>query len=68
MGESIRLGSSECVVINEAKDRDISVALLGVEGLTVVVTDDAVLVTRTDRAQDVREAVELLKEKKSEHL
>jgi mannose-1-phosphate guanylyltransferase len=68
MGDSIRLGSSKCVVINEAKDREISVALLGVEGLTVVVTDDAVLVTRTDRAQDVREAVEMLKEKKSEHL
>jgi mannose-1-phosphate guanylyltransferase len=67
-GDSVRLGSRNCVVVNEATDREISVALVGVEDLTVVVTDDAVLVTRTDRSQDVREAVRVLKEKNSQHL
>ena len=65
-GESVRLASRDCIVINEAGET--SVAVLGVEGLTVVVTDDGVLVTRTDRAQEVRDAVEALKEKKSPHL
>ena len=38
-----------------------TIALVGVEGLAVVVTDDAVLVLPRDRAQDVRAAVDLLK-------
>jgi mannose-1-phosphate guanylyltransferase len=38
-----------------------TVALLGVEGLVVVETDDALLVVPRDRAQDVRVVVELLK-------
>lgn len=67
-GDSVRLESRDCVVINESKEKKMSVALLGVEGLTVVVTDDAVLVTRTDRSQEVREAVRMLKEKGSSHL
>jgi mannose-1-phosphate guanylyltransferase len=37
------------------------VALLGVEGLAVVDTGDALLVTRLDRSNDVREIVEALK-------
>jgi len=67
-GDSVRLGSRNCVVLNETSDREISVALVGVEDLTVVVTDDAVLVTKTDRSQDVREAVRILREKNSRHL
>jgi mannose-1-phosphate guanylyltransferase/mannose-6-phosphate isomerase len=37
-------------------------ALLGVEGLIVVVEDDAVLVARRDRAEDLRPVVESLRE------
>ncbi len=44
------------------------VALLGVEGLCVVRTDDALLVLPRDRAQDVREIVARLKETGREHL
>jgi mannose-1-phosphate guanylyltransferase len=65
-GESVVLGSRECIVLNEAEDT--SVAVVGVEGLTVVVTDDGVLVTRTDDAQQVRDAVDELKQRKSPHL
>jgi mannose-1-phosphate guanylyltransferase len=39
------------------------VACLGVEDLVVVATGDAVLVTRKDRAQDVRQIVDKLREK-----
>lgn len=39
------------------------VAALGVDGLTVVATPDAVLVTRTDRDQDVKRLVDQLKAK-----
>jgi len=38
-------------------------ALIGVEGLVVVDTDDAFMVCRQDRAQDVKRVVELLQEK-----
>jgi mannose-1-phosphate guanylyltransferase len=37
------------------------IALIGVDNLAVVVTDDVVLVIPRDKAQDVRKAVELLK-------
>jgi mannose-1-phosphate guanylyltransferase len=37
------------------------VALLGVEGLAVIDTDDALLVTRLDRSAEVRKVVETLK-------
>ncbi len=68
LGDSIRVNARNCVVVNDAGEEAVSVALVGVEGLTVVVTNDGVLVTRTDRAQDVREAVRQLKEKGSTHL
>ena len=68
LGDSIRVDTRDCVVVNDAGGDAVSVALVGVEGLTVVVTDDGVLVSRTDRAQDVREAVKRLKENGSPHL
>ena len=49
-GTVVGVDSSGCVV--DSPDR--LVALLGVEGLIVVDTPDAVLVCRKDRAQDVR--------------
>lgn len=50
---SVRLMESrDCVVYNETTGQKIS--LLGVEGLVVVATDDAILVCPADRSQDVR--------------
>ncbi len=40
--------------------RDRVIALVGVKGMVVVETDDAVLVARRDRAQDVKKVVEQL--------
>lgn len=41
-----------------------TVALIGVEDLIVVDTPDALLITRRDRAEDVKKVVDALKEKK----
>ena len=41
--------------------RDRLVALLGVEGLAVIDSDDALLVTRLDRSSELRRVVEALR-------
>ncbi|MCG8604968.1 mannose-1-phosphate guanylyltransferase [bacterium] len=45
-----------------------SVALLGVDNLIVVDTEDAILICPRDRAQDVKELVEMAKRKNMDHL
>ncbi len=67
LGPSIRIDTRDCMVLNDEGEHA-TVALLGVEGLTVVMTGDAVLVMRSDRAQDVRDVVKQLKERGSPHL
>jgi mannose-1-phosphate guanylyltransferase len=49
-----------------ATSRKKVVALLGVEGLAVVETEDALLVMPLDRAQDVRAIVDELKAQRPE--
>jgi mannose-1-phosphate guanylyltransferase len=44
------------------------IALIGVEGLCVVETDDALLIMPKSRSQDVREVVSILKERKKTEL
>ncbi|MCT1607831.1 sugar phosphate nucleotidyltransferase [Nesterenkonia massiliensis] len=62
LGEKARVYSEEAsgVVVSETKR---VVALIGVENIVVVDTEDALLVTTTDHAQSVKKAVEALKEK-----
>jgi mannose-1-phosphate guanylyltransferase len=62
-GESVLVDTEDCVVVNDTGRDGTSVAVIGVQGITVVVTDDGVLVTRTDRAQDVRTAVKALRDR-----
>ncbi len=59
LGDSMIIDSENCIVVNE--DLGKKICLLGVEGLTVVSTPDAILICRTDRAQDVKKIVEELK-------
>ncbi|MFO7767338.1 MAG: sugar phosphate nucleotidyltransferase [bacterium] len=61
-GPAVVLESRESTVVNDAGE-EMTVSVVGVEGLTVVVTSDAVLVVPTERAQQVREAVRELKER-----
>ncbi|WP_229659003.1 mannose-1-phosphate guanylyltransferase [Nesterenkonia cremea] len=62
LGDSSRVYSdaSSGVVVSET---DRVVALIGIKDIVVVDTDDALLVTTTDHAQSVKQAVEALKEK-----
>ena len=57
VGDVLALDSTDNYLRSEGK----LLATLGIEGLVVVATDDAVLVTPKERAQDVRMLVEALK-------
>jgi mannose-1-phosphate guanylyltransferase len=57
MGEVVNIDSSRCIVHSTKKP----VALLGVEDLIIVEEDDVLLVCKTDRSQDVRRLVEMLR-------
>ncbi|HVT54071.1 MAG TPA: mannose-1-phosphate guanylyltransferase/mannose-6-phosphate isomerase [Dongiaceae bacterium] len=57
-GDVVLEGAKNCLVVS---DRRLT-ALVGVENLSVVVTDDAVLVSHLSAAQDVKRVVERLKE------
>lgn len=62
LGDKARVYSDESsgVVVSDTKR---VVALIGVQNIVVVDTEDALLVTTTDHAQSVKQAVEALKEK-----
>ena len=62
LGDKARVYSDESsgVVVSDTKR---VVALIGVQDIVVVDTEDALLVTTTDHAQSVKQAVEALKEK-----
>ncbi|MFW5856615.1 MAG: mannose-1-phosphate guanylyltransferase, partial [Planctomycetota bacterium] len=62
-GDAVTIDSEGCVV-----DADRTVALVGVKDLIVVATDDAVLVCPRDRAQDVKEVVNRLREQHRDDL
>jgi mannose-1-phosphate guanylyltransferase len=64
-GDSIILDSTDCLVHNPDK----ITALVGVEDLIIVETDDALLVCRKDCDQKVKQVVERIKKtKKAEYL
>lgn len=58
-GDAIVVDAKNNVILSN--DPNVVVTVLGVEGLVVAVTGDAVLVLPKDRAQDVRQIVEQLK-------
>ena len=62
-GPVVALGSKDCLLRSE---HEILVVALGLERIGVVVTRDAVLVTDLERSQDVKLAVDLLRERGEE--
>jgi mannose-1-phosphate guanylyltransferase/mannose-6-phosphate isomerase len=56
-GEAVLVGTSECFI----QSRDRVVAAIGVEGLMIIDTPDALLVSRRGLAQDVKAVVQRLK-------
>lgn len=61
VGETVTIDAKRCAVLSTASKR--LVAAVGVEDLIIVDSDDAVLVARKDRAQDVKRVVDALGEK-----
>ncbi|WP_276508829.1 mannose-1-phosphate guanylyltransferase/mannose-6-phosphate isomerase [Allostella humosa] len=59
-GDVVALDSRDCYVRGDKR----LVALLGVEGISVVDTDDALIVMARERSQDVRRIVDLLAARK----
>jgi mannose-1-phosphate guanylyltransferase len=59
IGDVVSLDSSECIVYSPQKP----VALLGVKDLVIVEDEDALLVCKKERSQDVKKLVDMLKSK-----
>ncbi|MCA9622262.1 MAG: NTP transferase domain-containing protein [Myxococcales bacterium] len=67
---AVLVASRDCHVVDarSAGDKPRVIALVGVEGLVVVETDDALLVMRAEDAQDVRRVVDELRSRGDDHL
>lgn len=68
IGDPVLVNAVDCIVYNEAGPERMAVAVVGVEGLAVVVREDGVLVIPKDRVQEVRKAVEILKQRNATQL
>ena len=66
-GEVLDFNVTDSLIYNTKKDKII--AAIGIKGLIIVDTDDALLVCSKDRANDIKKIIEKLKEQnKQEHL
>jgi mannose-1-phosphate guanylyltransferase len=63
VGDPVLIDVRDSIVYNEPGGEKRAVSVIGVEGLAVVVSDDAVLVVPKARAQEVKKAVAALKER-----
>jgi mannose-1-phosphate guanylyltransferase len=63
IGDPIMVDTKRCIVYNEAGAEEIALATVGVEELAIVVGKDSVLVMHKDRAQDVKKAVEMMRQR-----
>ena len=59
-GKVVLTDSKDSIVINES-DGKIMTSVLGVEGLVVVVTEDALLICPKDRVQEIRKSVDKIR-------
>jgi mannose-1-phosphate guanylyltransferase len=57
VGDPILIDAKDCIVYNDPGEGAMAVAVVGVEGLAVIVTRDGVLVLPRDRAQDAKAVV-----------
>ncbi len=63
VGGAVAIDTRDCVIYNEPGCERLAVGVLGVTGLAIIVTDDAVLVVPKEQAQEVRRVVAALKER-----
>jgi mannose-1-phosphate guanylyltransferase len=68
VGQPVLVDTRDSIVYNEAGPDKMAVAVVGVENLAVIVREDGVLVIPKDRAQEVRKAVAVLKERNARQL
>jgi len=68
VGEPVLVDCENCIVYNAPGAENRAVAMVGVNDLIVVVSDDAILVVPKSRAQDVKAAVKVLKERGARQL
>lgn len=57
IGQNSLIDTKNSIIVNETGDRTV-VSVLGMDGVAVVVTDDAVLVCPVDKVQEVRRCVD----------
>ena len=65
-GSNINIDTSNSIIIN--RNKNLTVAALGLEDMIVVATDDSLLICPKNRAQDVKKVVAKLKENNLENL
>jgi len=63
LGDPVVIDCEDTIIYNAVGPQDMAVGVIGLQDAVVVVTQDAVLVARKDRAQDVRHAVRMLRER-----
>lgn len=68
VGDPVLVDTRDSIVYNEPGADRIAVAVVGVEGLAVIVSGDAVLVMPKERAQEMRKAVAELKKRGAEQV
>ena len=68
IGDPVVIDSENCLVVNGPGKEKMSVGVIGVKNLSVIVTEDGVLVVPRDRVQEVKKVVEELKKRGSKHL
>ncbi len=67
-GGSVLVDTHDSVIYNAEEPGELIVAVLGMRDVTVVGTQDAILVCPTDRAQEIRKIIRILREEYPEHL
>ncbi|MDG5766977.1 mannose-1-phosphate guanylyltransferase [Balneolales bacterium ANBcel1] len=64
-GESLTVNSQNCFV---SSDTNKLIALVGLQGIGVIETDDSMLICKLDRSQEVKEVYEKLSESRKKYL
>jgi len=67
-GDPVVVDCKDCIVYNAVGAEQVAVGVIGMEGVVVVATGDAVLVVPKDRAQDVRHVVQALRERGADQI
>lgn len=67
-GDPVVLDCRDSIIVNNAGPERVAVAVLGLNNVSVVVTDDAVLVMDSSREQEVRRVVQELKNRNAKQV